>query len=109
MDHIGSGPVTVARGSISNAPHSERGAEALDAGEFGEAVVVGLLEERQVAGDDAQQVVGVTEEPLPCTTWGTSATVRSKASTVPRSAPRMVTRTRVANVILTAWASRWAR
>jgi hypothetical protein len=44
--------------------HDEGGAEALDAGEGGEALVVELLEGGQVGGDDAQEVVGLTEEPL---------------------------------------------
>ncbi len=44
--------------------HNEGGAEALDAWEGGEVVVLDLLEGGQVGGDDAQKVVGLTEEPL---------------------------------------------
>src|SRR5688572_29713805 len=44
--------------------HDEGGAEPLDAGEGGEALIVELLIGGQVGGDDAQQVVGLTEEPL---------------------------------------------
>ena len=36
----------------------------MDAGEGGEAFVVELLEGGQVGGDDTQEVVGLTEEPL---------------------------------------------
>ena len=36
----------------------------MDAGEGGEAVVVDILIGGQVGGDDAQEVVGLTEEPL---------------------------------------------
>ena len=44
--------------------HDERGAEALDAREGGKALVVELLEGGQIGSDDAQEVVGLTEEPL---------------------------------------------
>ena len=49
----GQGPV------IDDALHDEGGAEALDAGQRGELVVVDLLEGGQVAGDDSEEVVGV--------------------------------------------------
>lgn len=49
---------------VDDALHEERGTQALDAGESGDALVVNPLEGGQVAGDDAQEVVGLTEETL---------------------------------------------
>jgi hypothetical protein len=70
--------------------HNEGGAEALDAWEGGEVVVLDLLEGGQVGGDDAQKVVGLTEEPLGLPDVGMAATACSNASTVARSPPRMM-------------------
>ena len=73
--------------------HDEGGAEALDAWEGGEAVVLDLLGRRQVGGDDAQKVAGLTEEPLGLPDvgdGGMAATACSNASTVARSPPRMM-------------------
>jgi hypothetical protein len=61
---------------LDDALHDQRGAEALDAGKGGEAVVVDLLESGQVTGDDAQQIVRVAEEALGLHHVGTAATVQ---------------------------------
>lgn len=54
----GQGPV------LDDALHDEGGAQTLNAGEGGDAVIIELLEGPQVAGDYVQEVVGVTEKPL---------------------------------------------
>ena len=70
MDLLNQFRVRLARSSQRQRPvlddtlHDEGRAEALEAGEGGEALVVELLEGGQVGGDDAQEVVGLTEEPL---------------------------------------------
>ena len=52
------------RSVLDDTLHDEGRAEALDAWKGGEALVVELLVRRQVDGDDAQEVVGLAEEPL---------------------------------------------
>ena len=83
---------------LDDALHDKGGAEPLHAGQGGEAVVVELLEGREIAGDDAQQVVGIAEEPLCLQDVGEASTACSKASTVSRSASRMVTKTSASKV-----------
>jgi len=91
-----------------DALHDEGGAEALDAGESGEALVVELLEGGEVCGDDAQEVVGLTEEPLGLPDVGDGGDGLSKSWTVSRSPLRMVAKTRASNVRPRALASRCA-
>jgi hypothetical protein len=56
--------VTEAGSVLDDRFHDEGGGEALDAGKSGEALIVELLEGGQVGGDNAQEVVGLAEEPL---------------------------------------------
>ena len=80
----------------------------MDAGEGGEAVVVDLLEGRQVRGDDAQKVVGLAEEPLGFPDVGDGGDSLFERVDVARSPPRMVTKTRASKVRPRALASRCA-
>ena len=103
---MAAGLITEVRSVLDDTLHDEGGAESLDAGEGGEAVVVELLVGGQVGGDDAQKVVGFAEEPLSFPDVGMAATVCSNASTVARSPPRIVTKTRASKVRPRALASR---
>jgi hypothetical protein len=67
QQHLRAGRFVCSQGQrpvLDDTLHDEGGAEALHAGEAGKTFVVELLESVQVGGDDAQEVVGFTEEPL---------------------------------------------